>query len=528
LSVLRRRTLVTLVALFGVGVVAPSSLAQGGPILHEFIPPDPTEDLTLNATTPDGRMAAAVSTPSGPVPAPGERNERTQVAYGGSSTPDSVDASYRIDADTSRPDVVSYDEPFVPAVTPFKRLYAYDAVDERGELVVADRRLRRMDVGGTALASEDQFYGDLFVDVVPGVPVRVPSVAPQARILAARVEPQAQIELVHDGADNWFLLGTTRERLRLVMQLAANRAVFGSPFADVGAAALSPHTPTLPPDMRRAADEVTKRLGLSESVRPRDALATLVEYFRSFAPSDERPKARVPVELYTELALSKKGVCRHRAFAFVVTALGLGIPARLVRNEAHAWVEAFDGSLWHRIDLGGAAGRFELEGPRDVPLYGGPDDPFAWPEGTESTQSGFLGLGSTGGQPSPGGSATGAGQPTPSAPVEVPGAPDPAAPTPIVDRPEATIDLSVSAGETRRGATVRVKGVVSADGDPCPFARVDIALRGADSRRVTLGAVPTDARGHFDAELTVPLQIEVGDYRVVATTPGAGSCGSSR
>jgi 5-hydroxyisourate hydrolase-like protein (transthyretin family) len=69
---------------------------------------------------------------------------------------------------------------------------------------------------------------------------------------------------------------------------------------------------------------------------------------------------------------------------------------------------------------------------------------------------------------------------------------------------------------------------VSADDDPCPFARVDVALRGADNRRVTLGAVPTDARGRFDAELTVPLSIEVGDYRVVATTPGAGSCGASR
>jgi 5-hydroxyisourate hydrolase-like protein (transthyretin family) len=96
------------------------------------------------------------------------------------------------------------------------------------------------------------------------------------------------------------------------------------------------------------------------------------------------------------------------------------------------------------------------------------------------------------------------------------------------DRPNASIEVTVSAGETRRGATVRVRGAVSAEDDPCPFARVDVALRGADNRRVALGAVPTDARGRFDAELTVPLQIEVGDYRVVATTPGAGSCGASR
>jgi hypothetical protein len=502
--------------------------AADGPVLHEFIPSDPNEDLTLRATTPDGRMAAAVSTPSGAVPAPGERSERPEVAYGGASTPDSVDASYRIDPDTTRPDVVSYDEPFVPAVTPFKRLYAYDAVDERGELVVSDRRLRRMEVGGSALSNEDQFYGDLFVDVVPGVPVRIPSVAPQARILAARVEPQTPIELVHDGADNWFLLGTARQRVRLVVQLAAARSVFGSPFPDVNRSLLSPHAPTLPPEMMQAAGDVLARLGLSESVRPRDAITTLVEYFRAFAPSDERPKTRAPAELYKELALSKKGVCRHRAFAFVVTALALGLPARLVRNEAHAWVEAFDGSLWHRIDLGGAAGRFELDSPRDVPLYGGPDDPFAWPAGTQSTQSGLEGLGSTGGQPSPSGSGNGAGAPAPSPDPPAPPVSEPVTAPSTPGRPDAAIELDVSRQETRRGATVRVRGAVRADGDVCPFARVDVALQSGDGRRVPLGSVPTDARGHFDNELTVPLQVEVGDYRVIASTPGAGACGASR
>ena len=68
-----------------------------------------------------------------------------------------------------------------------------------------------------------------------------------------------------------------------------------------------------------------------------------------------------------------------------------------------------------------------------------------------------------------------------------------------------------------------MRGAVSADGEPCPFARVDVALRGGDGRRVSLGSVPTDARGRFDTELTVPLHVEVGDYRVLATTPGAGA-----
>ena len=85
----------------------------------------------------------------------------------------------------------------------------------------------------------------------------------------------------------------------------------------------------------------------------------MVGYFRSFAPSDDSPESEG--DIYLDLALSKKGVCRHRAFAFLVTALNIGIPARFVHNEAHAWVEVRDDQRWHRIDLGGAALDLGLE-----------------------------------------------------------------------------------------------------------------------------------------------------------------------
>src|SRR5215212_6960166 len=110
--------------------VAFTAQAQA-PVLHEYIEPNPTEDVELSATTPDGAMPAALETESGVVPAPqsGDRKPKGEHAYGGNATPDSIDASFRVDRDTTRPDSVSYDEPFIPAVAPFKRLYAYDAVD---------------------------------------------------------------------------------------------------------------------------------------------------------------------------------------------------------------------------------------------------------------------------------------------------------------------------------------------------------------------------------------------------------------
>ncbi len=500
-----------------------------GPVLHEFIAQDPREDLELQATTPDGKMPAALDTPSGVVPAPAEKKTQPQVAYGGNATPDSIDATYRIDRDTTRPEAVSYDDPFVPAITPFKRLYAYDTVDESLELVVGDKKLKKIFVGAEPLASEDQFFADLFVDVAAGVPVRIPSVGPGARVVAARVEPPTNFELVRDGADNWFVVGDGRKRVRLVMQVAIARAVFGSPFADVSWGSLARFVPVLPPAARSAARDVLGQLGISEAVRPRDAVATLITHFRSFAPSDDAPKSQTGAALYQELALSKKGVCRHRAYAFVITALAAGLPARMVRNEAHAWVEVFDGTLWHRVDLGGAAGRFELDPASRAQPHVPPDDPYSWPPGTESTldsigaPSGASQPGNTPPAPSP---AQPGRAPTPSpsdqpAPAETPTSSEDG-------RPKSEIALELGSSEARRGTVVHVKGAVQADGEPCAFARVDVALHGKSGEGILLGAVPTDEYGRYDATLTIPLYLEVGDYTVSATTPGAGRCGASR
>jgi hypothetical protein len=112
-----------------------------------------------------------------------------------------------------------------------------------------------------------------------------------------------------------------------------------------------------------------------------------------------------------------------------------------------------------------------------------------------------------------------------------PGASEPPPATtsePGTGRTPSTIELSVASAETRRGARLALKGSVVADGEACPSARVDVALRRSDGRSFALGSLPTDGSGRFSAELTVPLALEVGDYSLVATTPGAGLCGPNR
>ena len=503
-----------------------------GPVLHEYIAPDAAEDLRMGATTQDGAMPAAIDTRSGVLAAPTEprtNSAASQVAYGGSATPDSIDASYRIDRDTSRPDSVRYDDPFIPAVTPFKRLYAYDGLDEGFELVVHDKQLRQIEVGGEARPDDDQFYGDLFVDIVPGVPVRIPSVGPGTRVLVARAEPALRFELQRDGADNWFIVGDARKRVRLVLELAIARRAFGSEFGEASWGELARSVPALPAAARAAAGEVLNAIGISQAQRPREAVRTLVNYFRTFAPSDDAPLASSGSALYSELALSKKGVCRHRAYAFVVTALTLGVPTRLVRNEAHAWVEVSDGLQWHRVDLGGAASHIDYEQHSSEHQHQPPADPYQWPPGSEAGESltvqASSGGGSRSGTPEPAGS----GAPPPRTPRSVvPSASGSAEPPPAhEDRTQNEVLVSSDEHELRRGARFHVAGVARTERDVCSFSRVDIALRDKAGAEHWLGALATDQSGKYDGRVALPFELEVGDYSVIATTPGSAACRSN-
>src|ERR1039458_4498318 len=111
------------------GLLATSAAqGQSGVVLHEYIPPDVSEDLALGAMTPSGKMPAVLPTPSGLVSAP----DKLKSSADG-QTPPSVTAStksanrFRIDGATSDPGTLHYHEPFRPSIAPFKRLYAFDA-----------------------------------------------------------------------------------------------------------------------------------------------------------------------------------------------------------------------------------------------------------------------------------------------------------------------------------------------------------------------------------------------------------------
>jgi hypothetical protein len=542
-----------LAALVVIGVMQPAAARPAGPILHEPIPPDPREDLALNVAVA-GDLPAALQTPSGIVPAPDPRElpHRSDPAYG----PGNEHPTFEPDRETRRPDVGSYDDPFAPATAPFKRLEAFDGVRSDYRLYVRDEHLAAVPTNASQGPEDESFYADLVVDIAPDRSVRIPSVGPGARIVRAHLgvgPDDVPMHVMRDGADNWFLQAYRPGgaiRARLVMHLVIARAVFGGELGDPAWSDLAV-LPPLPANVAREAAAVRSAIGVSHRMRPRRAITKLVQYFRGFSDSDEPPRGRGSV--YLDLALSKKGVCRHRAFAFLVTAQGLGIPTRMIVNEAHAWVEVHDGTLWRRIDLGGA-GRMAAtpEALADRPAYVPPPDAFAWPPNAE--RGGDMVADARARATSPGGASSGGQgeastwEGTSAAPQQAgeragdaaapPGAsasagsawglPSPS-PSDHDDRPRSWLSIAVAGAEVHRGQPLEVRGEVRADGDACPHVAVELWLRAAGARRggapLLLGTLATGDSGGFAGGIVVPADAALGDYDVFARTLGDARCG---
>jgi len=352
-------------------------------------------------------------------------------------------------------------------------------------------------------------------------------------VLAVVVDPPRPVELLVDSAENWFVRAEEGGRVRLYLQLSAPRQAFGSQFLPVSREALSPYLPAVPVAVVQVAQRVLRHIGVADETVPAAALTKLVNYFRSFRESDVLPQASLPSELYQEISLTQKGVCRHRSYAFVVTALSWGLPARLVHNEAHAWAEVFDSELWHRIDLGGAASDLVVpEAQSEALRHRPPSDPFAWPTEERAASVEFeRRLTAAQKRSSPGPASVNSGTNTAQSPAQpgsdpsravssAPGEPAPSPGSPGAQGPLVefhvqgrVLDENTGTEGYPRGATISVRGRVTQDGQACAQSRVNVVL-GLSSGPLTIGSLATDGLGDFAGQVTLPSTLPVGKATV--------------
>jgi hypothetical protein len=293
----------------------------------------------------------------------------------------------RLDGETDRVDQLDYFENFDPSIIPYKRLIAQNRVRREPSggyaMVLESRRQRPVLVEPREVRSdEDPFWGTFLLRVSPGELFAIPSVAADQSLLSLDAEPAVPIDVFRDDADNYYVRAAYDGLIRVNMRLAAPRYYFDGVLSDAVRWADFPQEllPGLEPKTAEVADSVLTELGVSRRESPRQALHGLVEHFRDF---EGRPLAEAAArgDLYRTIALEKTGVCRHRSLAFVVTAQALGIPARYVSNEAHAFVEVYwPGQGWRRIDLGGAAEEVRRrDGGQGRVHDGAAADPFPQP-----------------------------------------------------------------------------------------------------------------------------------------------------
>lgn len=469
----------------------------------------------------------------------------------------------RPDRMTSTVTSTDYFESFTPAVAPYKRVASYDGVrldaDGTPVLIVSNAASEAVVILGAnppSAGPRDAFWGTVMLDFRRGPRVGIPSVAPDARILYARSEPPMDFVVESDSAGNFFV--RTLEPapgapgapgvVRFTFLTDAPRGYFGRTPPAHRVDALAQSVPAVPASVRERGLRFAAELGVVPGMSVGRALDILVEHFRSFVEADTIPSASG--DTYLDLARGKVGVCRHRAYAFVVTALALGIPANYVQNEAHAWVEVRLRDGYLRIDLGGSARGVNAHGLQDRPRHEvSAPDPFPEPEvfvrdylergvapEPETRASGHDGA-NEGGSSSEGASSprTSSGQTanqpssspsSPSSPSSMTGDDSPealrppnaaaatdgptGAPTEDADVRIATaLVLDSEAMRVYRGQMLNLAGrVVGASGEPVSGGRIEIRVEGTR----LLGVALSDENGRFSVALGIPPDLGVGRH----------------
>lgn len=477
--------------------------------------------------------AGLTLTGGGPVPHDNFFDEALGGFHNGPSTP-AGDAT--LDAMTEAEGVLRYDAVFTPTVAPWKRGSARNSVAVRAdELAIRVRpaALRRVSIGGSPAFDADRFSAELSVHARAGEPIPIPSVAPDMLVHRLETSPPAGATITRDSADNYLLTIDRSGAFEVQMDVSASATYFGGALPANGSS-LGP--PLAPPEVVEMVAPLLSSIGVSSTDTDVEAARTLADYFRGFAPGT-LPPPPADVSLYEHITLARTGVCRHRAQAFVISAAAIGLPARYVHNEAHAFVEVSLDGGWRRIDLGGAAEGMEVFGegqashqPDDDPFPATPP-PYASsdvngpPDTVGSGDSEEDGAHSEDGAPhdevTEAQAADADGNAEPQA-VDFTEHDEVAPPTrDAVPRAATSMTLTPPSGRTYRDQPVTLTGELRLENGPGLAERTVqvMAVHATTGNTVTTSAV-TDARGHFEAAVTIPTTLSTGAWHIEARYAG--------
>ncbi|HWO23111.1 MAG TPA: transglutaminase domain-containing protein [Kofleriaceae bacterium] len=536
-----------------VGIVAAAGLAlaqQPRRTLHQELPLADRKPTPLIGAGGSGNPAAMIAGNKILTEPPAEPRKSGEPMLGQGGFAADRQTSMTPDSNTGADGTLHYVSVFNPDVLPFKRMSSFDAVAATSYKLFVGRTAQvTLPVIGTADTDKlrDRFWGSLMIELSPGKDIPLPSVAPDMRILSYETKPPVRLEFSKDGADNFYVRAanpSTSAAVRLTFLVDADAGYFAPSLPTtsrrltpglVEQAAPNEIRPNLPADVRANAELTLRKLRINRDMPLSDAFNALVGYFRAF---QAKPLPSTG-DIYRDLCDTKAGVCRHRSFAFMITANAVGIPTRYVQNEAHAFVEVwFPEREWQRIDLGGAALRMDVQNANDKTLHRPrADDPFAKPPEYRNNYTQLEGQISgltqqqiddkraslddapaSGVTPDLGGSGGGSGGTGDQT------APDPGLPVATHDPKKATPVLEVLEADASgyRGAAVRIAGRAHVRGKALPNHPIDVylSLKGADGKGFRhIGRAVTTADGTFRQEFSVPADLGLATYEIWLGSP---------
>ena len=526
-------------------------------VLHEDLRPPADSNAARRAQALLGPEPSAGQNPSAfaagqkllPEPNDGRTPGLEEPVHGSNGFAADRQTEWDPDRQTGPDGTLRYIEVFNPSVLPFKRMMALDGVRSDFSVYTRKSSLSDVPVGGKANRSRDKFWASMVVDLRRGQDVPIPSVAPDMRILSYEITPFTNISFAKDEADNFYVRSEetgVSGRFRLVFLADASAEYFAPKIDPKIRIRDIPRSkvPDLPANVAESAARAAAQLRLHRGMRLKDALDKMAMYFRSFeAKTPPPPKENIFWDLFT----SQAGVCRHRSFVFVVVAQQLGIPARYVANEAHAWVEVWiPQNGWARFDLGGAAMTLQVDNASGKTMHKPRgEDPFAKPQAYEENytrlegdvqglsptqmaeakdtggqgqgEADALGNNATG-EASQNGEGEGAGEEPGDGEPDTrdlseefrpgPGKSLPEVPASMMaNKKPVQVDVVSADASGFRGESITVAGQVRSAGAGVESLRVDIYLAlagrdGDDAER--LGETVTDADGNFSVVLNLP------------------------
>lgn len=506
------------------------------PVLHEYLPGAAEAKALLDfaAQAGPGRLPPGFSQDGERLdrPADGLAPRPKERAIRQDDPKTRRQAESRPDRDTLHEGQLQYQAVYNPSVVPFKRVTSLDAVNAQFILINRRPTLAPLSLSPfTGNPERTVFWGSVLLQGRRGEGLPLPSVAPDMEIHGYQTVPTGvTVTFLRDGADNYAVSLGRSGKVRLRFLVTAPTRYFSHPvppqltLEDVPA----DRRPVVPPSVRVVARRMHQRLGLEPSASLATLLHRLVSHFRAF---EEGPLAVNTGNTYEDLTVSQRGVCRHRSYAFVITALALGLPARYLTNEAHAFVEVWiPRTGWIRIDLGGAANELQVSGAENRAVHRPVEDPFPKPPAYSQNYSRLNGAvdGLTPAQrrgPQP---ATGHGAKRRLDGPSGPSAPEPGGPGKPVTGPappvSEAVQLRVVAAVTSglRGDPLHIRGLLSLRAGDAPLAGrpVELLLQPPGSKDlIILGETISGPDGSFALSTTVPLAAAVGTYRVVAYSP---------